>query len=169
MKLKLLAAAALSAVAVGAYAADQSQDWGVHDDLEVAAALHDEGVGSFTDTYTFSIPGMSDVASTTVANNLLTVLGLDNGQVSLFREAGATDDLIGSYKFDGTTGNTWHTMMGLAAGDYYYQVTGDTTGSVGGFYSITSTVTPVPEPETYAMLLAGLGVVGSLYRRRKSS
>jgi hypothetical protein len=27
----------------------------------------------------------------------------------------------------------------------------------------------VPEPETYAMLLAGLGVVGSLYRRRKSS
>jgi hypothetical protein len=26
---------------------------------------------------------------------------------------------------------------------------------------------PVPEPETYAMLLAGLGVVGAVARRRK--
>jgi hypothetical protein len=89
--------------------------------------------------------------------------------VSLFREAGATDTLIGNYTFDGTTGSTWHTMANLTAGDYYYKITGNATGSLGGFYSITSTVTPVPEPETYAMLLAGLGVVGSLYRRRKSS
>lgn len=29
-------------------------------------------------------------------------------------------------------------------------------------------LTPVPEPETYAMLLAGLGVVGFVARRRKS-
>ena len=27
--------------------------------------------------------------------------------------------------------------------------------------------TPVPEPETYAMLLAGLGLVGVITRRRK--
>ena len=29
-------------------------------------------------------------------------------------------------------------------------------------------VTPVPEPETYAMLLAGLGLVGFAIRRRKA-
>jgi hypothetical protein len=29
-------------------------------------------------------------------------------------------------------------------------------------------VTPVPEPETYAMLLAGLGVLGAVARRRKA-
>ena len=29
-------------------------------------------------------------------------------------------------------------------------------------------VTPVPEPETYAMLLAGLGLMGAVARRRKS-
>ena len=28
-------------------------------------------------------------------------------------------------------------------------------------------VSPVPEPETYAMLLAGLGLVGAMARRRK--
>jgi hypothetical protein len=167
MKLKLLAAAALAAVAVGAYADDVNQDWGAHGDLELLAIGHNPG--SFTDTITFSIPSLSDVSSTTVANNLLSVLNLENGSVSLFREAGATDTLIGSYTFDGTTGSTWHTMSGLTAGDYYYQITGNATGSLGGFYSITSTVTAVPETVTYAMLLAGLGVVGSLYRRRKSS
>lgn len=32
-----------------------------------------------------------------------------------------------------------------------------------------SNITPVPEPETYAMLMAGLGVVGALRRRRKQA
>ena len=30
-------------------------------------------------------------------------------------------------------------------------------------------VSPVPEPETYAMLLAGLGLIGAISRRRKTS
>jgi len=167
MKLKLLAAAALSALAVGAYADDVNTNWGVHSDLEIAAVVHDPG--AFTDTITFSIPGLSDISSTTVANNLLTLLSLENGSVSLYREAGEADTLLGNYSFDGTTGSSWHTVGGLTAGDYYYQITGNAAGSKGAFYSITSTVTPVPEPETYAMLLAGLGIVGSLYRRRKSS
>jgi len=32
----------------------------------------------------------------------------------------------------------------------------------------TYTIAPVPEPETYAMLLAGLGLMGAVARRRKS-
>ena len=36
-------------------------------------------------------------------------------------------------------------------------------GDPGGF----TPTTPVPEPETYAMLLAGLGVMGAIARRRK--
>ncbi len=36
-------------------------------------------------------------------------------------------------------------------------------------FSLTATLAPVPEPSSYALLLAGLGVVGMLARRRGSS
>jgi hypothetical protein len=44
-----------------------------------------------------------------------------------------------------------------------------TTPNFENYYGITagSLVTAIPEPETYAMLLAGLGLMGFLVRRRK--
>jgi hypothetical protein len=33
---------------------------------------------------------------------------------------------------------------------------------------VSATVAAVPEPETYAMLLAGLGLIGAAVKRRKA-
>jgi len=54
----------------------------------------------------------------------------------------------------------------LGAGNYYLQVTGQILGASGGVYGGSMNVTAVPEPETYAMLLAGLGLVGFIGRRK---
>src|SRR5690242_9840773 len=53
---------------------------------------------------------------------------------------------------------------------YYVNVTGVTSGSLGGAYSgaIQLAAAPVPEPETYAMLLAGLGLMVAVVRRRST-
>lgn len=38
-----------------------------------------------------------------------------------------------------------------------------------GIFLTSAILNPVPEPETYAMLLAGLGILGFVARRRKHS
>ena len=57
-------------------------------------------------------------------------------------------------------------LSSLGAGNYYLQVTGQVLGANGGVYGGSMNVTAVPEPETYAMLLAGLGLVGFVGRRK---
>jgi len=58
--------------------------------------------------------------------------------------------------------------MSLAAGNYSLQVVGTITGTTGASFAGTMMAAPVPEPETYSMLFAGLGVIGFIGRRRIS-
>lgn len=63
----------------------------------------------------------------------------------------------------------------VTAGNYIVKASGTLDGLgqypglalVGANYSVTTT--PVPEPETYALMLAGLGMVGFVAARRKAS
>lgn len=76
-----------------------------------------------------------------------------------------------------TSGTFSQTYSGLALGNIYMVGIAGVWLGAGGKVSIDS-ITPavsidsiaaaVPEPETYAMLLAGLGLVGGLARRRAS-
>lgn len=61
--------------------------------------------------------------------------------------------------------------LGANSGGAAYLLVGGVTptGSVGSLYSGSITVTAVPEPESYAMLLAGLGVMGAIAVRRNKS
>ena len=163
MKFKLAMLAAASMFVFNANGT--TTDWGAHGPLEVAAAI--TPVGSFEDSYLFSLASAASVFSTAVSNNLTNVLGLTGGNVVLFRETGAVDAAVGSFAFNDVTGSISHSFGALAGGDYYYLVSGTGTGSAGGFYTLSSTVTPVPEPESYALMLSGLGAIGFVARRRR--
>jgi hypothetical protein len=75
------------------------------------------------------------------------------------------DPVTSTYKYSGQQDN----KSGLLSVSFV-----NTTGRslTGSFQAYTyaygySTISPVPEPETYAMLLAGLGMMGFMVRRRK--
>ena len=50
---------------------------------------------------------------------------------------------------------------------YKFVASGDVTGNFGGSYGGVLQALPVPEPETHAMLLAGLCLMGAILRRCK--
>ncbi|MYM25680.1 PEP-CTERM sorting domain-containing protein [Duganella sp. FT135W] len=80
---------------------------------------------------------------------------------------GSTDQFFAINSTALSAGNHTLTIYGLeGCCDGGQQVQYATDGE--SFHSFsTATLAPVPEPETYAMLLGGLGVVGTLARRRR--
>lgn len=61
----------------------------------------------------------------------------------------------------------------LGAGSYSLRTSGIVNPAPGtaniAYVAAQLQITPVPEPETFAMLLAGLGVMGAIARRRKTA
>ena len=176
MKLKIAVIAAASALAFNAHALTTTDtNWLEHGTLE--EALGQKRTGLFEDTYRFHLMNPKYLFNTTVSANDGVERNIRDGHVFLWQEDGVVDIDRGFLDFDGTTGATSRSFGALAAGDYYYVVKGDANGlssgedSDGGSYSLISSLkgvtTPVPEPQTSALLLAGLGVIGFVARRRR--
>ena len=129
--------------------------------------------GSGYSVITFDIPRIPDAdPNPFLFNTKLASLSLvSNADGSLYN----TDDTViktvviaDPNQTDKHLNLSWGT---LAAGHYYLYVSGITNGTLGGLYNgaITVSAPPVPEPESYAMFLAGLGLMGVIVRRRMRS
>ena len=165
MMMKAIAFAALVAISAGASALTTS--WGPHDPAELGSNFV-QGSGSLiNDIYTFSLASASNTTSVSVTNDGAGgVFDLQNGKLSLFSGVPSTGTLIGSLSFDAAP--ITHGWGTLAAGNYYYQVTAQVVSTaLAGSYLLSSTLAqPVPEPESYALMLAGLAGVGFVAARR---
>jgi hypothetical protein len=136
---------------------------------------------TFMDRFTFSVTGSGgpenfDAIVSSISRTAAT--GLDITGLSLYRAmgtgggTGGTGDTLVSSGRSLQSGaiDVWTlTSNSLAAGDYYVQVTGGLVSNTSAAFGGAVMLAPVPEPETYGMMLAGLGVLGFLARRRRSA
>jgi hypothetical protein len=131
--------------------------------------------GAFTDIWTFNLGTASAVAAS-ITNVEVSFASLSMGGIVGFSAWLNGKLLVGptsAVTTDGLTVTTQVLAGGsiLPAGMYQLKVSGTgitgASASYGGNIVATPVAAPIPEPETYAMLLAGLGVVGFVARRRK--
>jgi hypothetical protein len=130
-------------------------------------------VGMFSDTFNFSFSNVNDLSFgvVSVKNSKKDISGLS---FELFHDiSGKSSQSMGFFGQPntlvvGSSSALEHDFLKVAAGNYHVEIKGDAFGSKGGSYAGSMTVSAVPEPETYAMMLAGLGLIAVVSRRRKN-
>jgi hypothetical protein len=74
-----------------------------------------------------------------------------------------------NFGFYDSFGDAVTTLTNLAAGTYFLTASGKLAGSEGGDFNVSFNISPVasvPEADSYALMLAGLGLVGMISRRK---
>lgn len=170
MNLKSVVAATVLGVSALSASAQVVVPWGTHDAGELGGSIF-FGTGSnfsFDFIYTFSLAAPQIVDAVGVTNDG-GVFNITGAMAELFKSNGNaiwTDDVsVSSFAFDSAA--VTNSFGGLASGDYYYRVKGMVTGTAGGSYLLSSSLAPIPEPGTYALMLAGLAAVAGVASRRR--
>jgi hypothetical protein len=173
--LKTLGFAVAMAASSMSYAADTN--WGtVTPGSTLVKLFSGSYVGPFEDKYSFSLLTEGDGALKRNVTVTLDDLGVqESGFSGLAYGLYTSANVLIASTFEAATKTYLYST--LAAGSYYLKVSG--TGWTNGVepspamprYNGLAVISAsaMPEPETYAMFLAGLGIVATVVRRRSRS
>jgi hypothetical protein len=123
---------------------------------------------SFLSKFNFALTGSSDLDSAFVSvagkKTDLSFSAFDlytqAGKLVTTGQGGAVDKITDVWKIS---------FADLAAGAYTLAVAGKVVGVSGGSFGGNVSVSPVPEPATWSMMVGGFGVLALVARRRKTT
>ncbi|ACB34590.1 conserved hypothetical protein [Leptothrix cholodnii SP-6] len=145
--MKLKSILAIAALSLGAMAANAGT-------LQATSTANTyKFTGTDDDSFSFVLSGSNAVGSSVI--DFLT-----GGITSVTIDGTSFVNVLGD-------GSFWSFTGILGAGSHTLSVDATAPGLYKGSLQMTPATAPVPEPETYAMLLAGLGAIGFMSRRRK--
>jgi hypothetical protein len=117
-------------------------------------------------TVTFTKTGTLWLVDCCIVGDIWTVSG-DLGGVSSFYVGGPLHPSLAAL-FEWTSADYSKLQItGIAPGTYTFDVTGDGAGGLPAGFSIAGT--QVPEAATWAMMIAGFGMIGAGLRRRTAA
>ena len=126
----------------------------------------DDAVGSFVDTYDFTLIGMSYLISSTASSAAVGDQDLDFTSLVIKNDA---DAIVATYAGNlGSDDNEFYSLTKtlLSAGHYRLVISGVNSPSQASYSGNLAVAAAVPEPSTYALLLGGIGAIGLCVRRR---
>lgn len=137
----------------------------------------------FTDNWMFSVAPGGSFNALVASISLSGIFGIDSSTLKmelLSKDALGNYTAVTPWSFATTTTTpagsvstvSFANLLQLAPNtSYELQIMGTTDGSVSGGYTgaFTFNVAAVPEPETYALMLAGLGMLGWVASRRRKN
>lgn len=170
MKLKSIAAAGFLALGAATAAQATTSPLGTLTPLIVSDGALSFAGGLINDNYTFTLTADSWVQSNV---HLLTGSAAVSPAFYGIFTAGA-NNIVGDFD-DVAVPGTSHSFSltsttyqdTLSAGSYYFKVFALASGPNAYSISASAVAVPVPEPETYALLGAGLGIIGFVASRRR--
>lgn len=143
--------------------------------------FHSGGIANFLDEFTFSVSSLAAVGSSATSVQLQVIPGVSSGvnlQSMYLYYQGAGAPLASATISASSCGVgcsfqiaslSYATLLSGPSNWYSIKVAGDTLGFSSGSYGGTVEVTAVPEPHEWAMMLAGLGIVGTIAARRRKA
>lgn len=158
----------------GAHAATGPGDLGILD-VPGTTFLGNTVIDAFSDSFTFEVASSASFGAQLLSINFYDIYEIDSFRTSLWEGAKLLAEMVDpisnggsllSYSYVGFDYSLLETQTA-----YELRVEGVGSGSYGGFYkgniTLSSAVSPVPEPEIYAMMAIGLGVMGWAARKHK--
>jgi len=173
-KLKALAAAVLVSMSAGAFAAAPtptplSFEYSSSGDTPGYFTSFSYNNAASTNVFTFDLTGFKDISFWgDISSTTLFGAGYAVASATLQAVGGTTYSFAIDPVITKSGKKTYDVEFAgsIDSGKYTLTVGGSGKGAVSG--NLFMIATPVPEPESYALFLAGLGLMGAIAKRRAS-